>query len=590
MQKIEEKIEETKNYKRTRLESPKSCKKGSFRTKEVNDKGDKVVLCKDKKSGKLKAQSKLKKKDENYIGEKGMAKRINEGMSVKQAKELYRKHGMLFLDDEDGKEAYDVLYNAGYTMKKRGDGEVAYCIELERMRESFDRKSVNENELNQEEFTDRVDADFDTSLYEYGVVRNPKNDMTLIGRNPGDDGLYTDYAVMYISIEDVKEVLEEMEEGFYSFIGEPKEEVLARLSNDLLAINIMDINMYNGWWSDQAQYQESLKTSKEEKEPVNEGNYEGGNAYYQFCKDIKVVMEEGHDFEEAVYSCLDDLVYYSDVINVWSNMPGNLGSREQEITDLMREDIEEAVMSEQEYIEGLDESLKTSKRVRKSVNETIYDKYGNALTDEEWNKREAQGMNEMGYRSQNSGIPLSKKVGTFDKDGVVNYRGTDVFTLKDGVVKLNNGGWFTHTTKDRMNQALDQYDVGGEVKQIKGTWYYIKNGEKKEFEKNGSLTFKVNESMRKPNIMKRIINESQAVLSMNESECGEMLTWQFTLNKATNKTSFGGNNISCVMTESNNGVVVTNFTMTEEQVRKAIDEALIDNGIKSKVSKLINLY
>ena len=43
----------------------------------------------------------------------------------------------------------------------------------------------------------------------------------------------------------------------------------------------------------------------------------------------------------------------------------------------------------------LKESLKSSKRVRKSVNETIYDKYGNALTDEEWNKRETQGLNEI---------------------------------------------------------------------------------------------------------------------------------------------------------------------------------------------------
>ena len=58
--------------------------------------------------------------------------KINEN-SAKKAIDLYKKHGMLFLDDAEGKKAYRDLLNAGYTMKKNSAGDVAYCIELDRM-------------------------------------------------------------------------------------------------------------------------------------------------------------------------------------------------------------------------------------------------------------------------------------------------------------------------------------------------------------------------------------------------------------------------------------------------------------------------
>ena len=57
---------------------------------------------------------------------------------LNKAIELYKLHGMLFLDDEDGKNAYEVLYNAGYTLKKSGD--VASCIELNKLVESADNE------------------------------------------------------------------------------------------------------------------------------------------------------------------------------------------------------------------------------------------------------------------------------------------------------------------------------------------------------------------------------------------------------------------------------------------------------------------
>ena len=116
-------------------------------------------------------------------------------------------------------------------------------------------KEEIDNDLNEDEFTDRVDVSFDISLYDYGVVRNPQNDMTLIGTTPNDEGGYSDYTVMYISLDDVKDVLENnVDDGFFSFIDANKEEYTNSLQNDNLATAIMDINHYNGYWSDQAYY------------------------------------------------------------------------------------------------------------------------------------------------------------------------------------------------------------------------------------------------------------------------------------------------------------------------------------------------
>ena len=123
-------------------------------------------------------------------------------------------------------------------------------------------KEALESDINEDDFTDRVDANFNTSLYEYGVVRNPKNDMTLIGNKPVD-GEYTDYTVFYISLNDVKEVLSDMEEGFFDYIDEDKEEVLSNLDNENLARYIQSINSYNGWWSDQAYYSEISDDTKQ---------------------------------------------------------------------------------------------------------------------------------------------------------------------------------------------------------------------------------------------------------------------------------------------------------------------------------------
>lgn len=55
----------------------------------------------------------------------------------------------------------------------------------------------------------------------------------------------------------------------------------------------------------------------------------------------------------------------------------------------------------------------------------------------------------------------------------VTYHGTDVVraNLDTREVKLRTGGYRTLTTKTRMNQAANQFDLGFSVQQVAGDWY-----------------------------------------------------------------------------------------------------------------------
>lgn len=60
------------------------------------------------------------------------------------------------------------------------------------------------------------------------------------------------------------------------------------------------------------------------------------------------------------------------------------------------------------------------------------------------------------------------------QDGTVVYRlhFTDIMEDNGGYITLNTGGWFTQTTKERMNEFLSGYSIIQE----KGQWYVIANG------------------------------------------------------------------------------------------------------------------
>lgn len=65
---------------------------------------------------------------------------------------------------------------------------------------------------------------------------------------------------------------------------------------------------------------------------------------------------------------------------------------------------------------------------------------------------------------------------------------TEVVQFDKNRVKLNTGGWFTSTTKNRMNQASRDYGLGYSVYQKKHQWFAEHKGKKYSF-KNGFLEF-----------------------------------------------------------------------------------------------------
>jgi len=72
---------------------------------------------------------------------------------------------------------------------------------------------------------------------------------------------------------------------------------------------------------------------------------------------------------------------------------------------------------------------------------------------------------------------------------VVTYHGTDVAAaaIRNGLLRviLNPGGWFTATTKLRMNQFANQYDLPFSVYQKDHQWYVGVHG--KSYELDGPL-------------------------------------------------------------------------------------------------------
>ena len=61
----------------------------------------------------------------------------------------------------------------------------------------------------------------------------------------------------------------------------------------------------------------------------------------------------------------------------------------------------------------------------------------------------------------------------------IHYHGTIVVEFNHDTITLNSGGWQTQTTKTRMNQASNQFDLGYSVFQKNYVWYvghYVPTG------------------------------------------------------------------------------------------------------------------
>lgn len=59
----------------------------------------------------------------------------------------------------------------------------------------------------------------------------------------------------------------------------------------------------------------------------------------------------------------------------------------------------------------------------------------------------------------------------------VTYHETVVVAFDDKQITLDTDGYFTPTTKTRMNQTSFQFDLGFHVYQEEGHWYVDYNGE-----------------------------------------------------------------------------------------------------------------
>ena len=96
-------------------------------------------------------------------------------------------------------------------------------------------------------YQDRIDVNFNTSLYEYGIVRNKKTNRTIIGLEVDEVGYYTMFMDTYITPDDLKQVLLLQEDGFFDYVGSTREEYVD-YNGDNLVHAIHSLNMYNGWY------------------------------------------------------------------------------------------------------------------------------------------------------------------------------------------------------------------------------------------------------------------------------------------------------------------------------------------------------
>lgn len=60
-----------------------------------------------------------------------------------------------------------------------------------------------------------------------------------------------------------------------------------------------------------------------------------------------------------------------------------------------------------------------------------------------------------------------------DKAGIttVTFWNTDIVMFDNKTITLTSGGYYTATTKTRMNQASNQFNLGYQVKQENYKWY-----------------------------------------------------------------------------------------------------------------------
>lgn len=107
-------------------------------------------------------------------------------------------------------------------------------------------------------FTDKMDVSTQISLYEYGIIRNPKTNKCVVCTNVSElNSSFGDLSngstkprirVVYIDFDDVQEALEDVSLGYFSYIGRYKDTVLAELDDDYLTAHIYLLEQYCGYF------------------------------------------------------------------------------------------------------------------------------------------------------------------------------------------------------------------------------------------------------------------------------------------------------------------------------------------------------
>lgn len=104
--------------------------------------------------------------------------------------------------------------------------------------------------MKKQRFTDGMDVNPITSLYEYGYLRSPDTGKTLVCANPSSEEHTQDnppiIRVVYLDKSDIEERLQDIGSGFFQFIGSDIRTELDNLDNNHLAYLIHSIEMWDG--------------------------------------------------------------------------------------------------------------------------------------------------------------------------------------------------------------------------------------------------------------------------------------------------------------------------------------------------------
>ena len=82
---------------------------------------------------------------------------------------------------------------------------------------------------------------------------------------------------------------------------------------------------------------------------------------------------------------------------------------------------------------------------------------------------------------------VNTKLCSNNGDMIVTYHNTQVVIWNDKEITLNHGGYMTSTTKRRMNQASNQFELGYYVYQRNYKWFCDYQGETYCFDHSGIL-------------------------------------------------------------------------------------------------------